>query len=582
VFLWCPLFIGLGQTDLQSDEAIYSYAIERILETGDWLTPRSIPFDGPFLEKPPLKFWLVALGIRAGLLPQDEFGFRVLDALFGSIAFGYVFLLGHQMAGAICGFVAVLILFAVPSLLFDHGLRTSNMEAALVLAYCGGLFHFVRWTESTESRRSSRHAAATVAYFTMGFMMKFVGVLFLPLVCAISFWWRGPQLLEARSRWKQWVVPAAVALVVVLPWFMWQAGRSDGLWTSMWVEQVYGRFTGVLDARRALPWHQYFSQSLEELSWAGSHWISALGLVVLGYQAFVMHHWLARVLLVWLVVPFCLLSIPTSKYFHYVYPFLPPLAIGAGAAAAIVFRSIERLASGAAATLAKQAPRVFQQPIGGWASKGLVLVGSFAALIGLWTAANGQVSLEIGGVRVFRNSSVVRPLLFATILIGLSRHDRIPTKGIAIAATAAILPLGTYVRTFDRLAEERYPLRALSDCALRTDGVRHETHVYLGSYDQLLNHSPYYYLRHVGPWVYFGGRPRNEELDVRLYVPGQQALAIMPTGDYRLLAEQLTRRELSVPKAVLLGNDNVLLLPGPLAGCSESWVAAAGKTVDDL
>src|SRR5687768_7786551 len=74
-----PLFIELGEWDLQSDEAIYSYAVDRMLETGDWLTPRGIRFDTPFLEKPPLKLWLVAGAIRAGLLPQDEYGFRFFD-----------------------------------------------------------------------------------------------------------------------------------------------------------------------------------------------------------------------------------------------------------------------------------------------------------------------------------------------------------------------------------------------------------------------------------------------------------------------------------------------------------------------
>src|SRR5688572_5216175 len=61
VALFCaPLLIGLDGWDLGNDEAIYSYAVDRILETGEWLTPRSIQVDGPFLEKPPLKFWMVA------------------------------------------------------------------------------------------------------------------------------------------------------------------------------------------------------------------------------------------------------------------------------------------------------------------------------------------------------------------------------------------------------------------------------------------------------------------------------------------------------------------------------------------
>ena len=80
-----PLFVGLGTPDLGTDEAIYSFAVDRILETGDWLVPKSSPSEtDPFLEKPPLKFWIVALPIKAGLLPHDEFGLRFVDAVAGS------------------------------------------------------------------------------------------------------------------------------------------------------------------------------------------------------------------------------------------------------------------------------------------------------------------------------------------------------------------------------------------------------------------------------------------------------------------------------------------------------------------
>ena len=82
--LFCiPLFIGLSGWDLRNDEAIYSYAVDRVLETGDWLTPRSIPTDEPFLEKPPLKFWLVAGAMRLGLLPFDDFGMQSRSARSG-------------------------------------------------------------------------------------------------------------------------------------------------------------------------------------------------------------------------------------------------------------------------------------------------------------------------------------------------------------------------------------------------------------------------------------------------------------------------------------------------------------------
>src|SRR5438128_1865294 len=78
VLFGLPLFAGLGRTDMENDEAIYSYSVERMLALHDWLTPRAI-YDGadrPFLEKPPLKIWVVAAGQLAGL-PRDESGLRL-------------------------------------------------------------------------------------------------------------------------------------------------------------------------------------------------------------------------------------------------------------------------------------------------------------------------------------------------------------------------------------------------------------------------------------------------------------------------------------------------------------------------
>ena len=76
-----PLFVGLGARDLENDEAIYSFAVDSILASGDWLNPVLSPFETDrFLEKPPLKFWIVAAPIALGLLPHNELGLRSWDA----------------------------------------------------------------------------------------------------------------------------------------------------------------------------------------------------------------------------------------------------------------------------------------------------------------------------------------------------------------------------------------------------------------------------------------------------------------------------------------------------------------------
>jgi 4-amino-4-deoxy-L-arabinose transferase-like glycosyltransferase len=572
-----PLFIDLGEWDLQSDEAIYAYAVDRMLETGDWMTPRTIRFDTPFLEKPPLKLWLIAGAIRAGLLPQDEYGFRFFDALFGAIAFVYVFWLGRSLSGWLCGVVAVLVLFTLPDLLFDHGLRSNNMDAALVLAYCGGVFHFARWVEQADRTRSPIHAAAAALYFTLGFMTKFVAVAFLPLVCVLSVWWNSDTRLRARAHWRDWILPALLAAAAIAPWFVYQAAHAEGLWQTIWRDQVFARFTGEMDPRRLLPWHYYVSWLSGQAISAGSQWIALLGLFTLGAQAWRGRPWMARLLLLWLILPIAVLSLGTSKFLHYMYPFLPPLALGAGAAAAtlvvIIERLIARIATAATGHRLQLTPTLRSHTR---AQRVMVAGGLLAAALAVWTASAGRVVVEIGGIGVLRNSSVVRPLVIAAILFVVSRHAWIVGHALAIAAVAIILPVSAYTRTLNELSLVDHPLRALSDCALTMPAARPETRAYLHYY-QLLNHSPYYYLRRVGPWDEQGTGLTNDELDRRLYEPGRQAFTILSSSDYDRFAPGIVARDLAIPAGVALEVNLVLLTPGPFQACGRAAVAAGGE-----
>ena len=44
-----------------------------------------------------------------------------------------------------------MVLFVHGPLLFEHGLRGNNMEAPLLLCYCGGVYHYLAW--ATRRRR---------------------------------------------------------------------------------------------------------------------------------------------------------------------------------------------------------------------------------------------------------------------------------------------------------------------------------------------------------------------------------------------------------------------------------------------
>jgi len=392
ILLFCaPLFVKLGANDLANDEAIYSYAVDRVLETGDWLTPRAIPGNNPFLEKPPLKFWLVAAPIEAKLLPHDEFGMRFVDALAGSVALVYIFLFGRAVAGPLCGIIAVFVTVTQGQLVYVHGIRSNNMESALLLSYCGGLFHFSRWVEGEIAQQRSRDAVALAAFFVFGFMTKFVAALFLPLVCAIALAWRRGGLRLFAARWREWVAPLILVIATTVPWFAYQTVQTgSALWAVMFKEHVVTRLTSSLDVHHLQPWYFYYKELWRELNRAGSRLIVVLGLLVLLWAAVRERSWPARLLLVWAIVPLAIISTGTSKLFHYAYPFVPPLALGAGFVAVRALRGVDAVAR-------RASPRI-RQPLESfrrrlphstfWRRFALVL-GAAAMVVGLWTAAMG-------------------------------------------------------------------------------------------------------------------------------------------------------------------------------------------------
>jgi len=150
ILLVVPLFLLIGAGDLSNDEAIYSFAADSIVATGDWLNPADISSDdAPFLEKPPLKFWLVATGLKLGL-PDSNWGHRFFDALFGALIIGYLVVIGLRIETPWAGLSAAVMFFVFQRPLIVHGILNNLMESALILQYCGSVYHFI--AKCTETR----------------------------------------------------------------------------------------------------------------------------------------------------------------------------------------------------------------------------------------------------------------------------------------------------------------------------------------------------------------------------------------------------------------------------------------------
>lgn len=595
-----PLLFGLNEPEMRSDEAIYSYAVERILESGEWLTPKSIPGDGPFLEKPPLKFWLVAAGIKSGLLPANDAGLRWFDGLFGAIGFFYVFLIGCRLSGPTCGFVSVLALFTLDPLVFEHGLRSNNMEAAVFLSYCGGLYHFMRWVEDAPGHGRRGQAFAVAGYFVLGFMTKFVAAAFLPMIGVVSLLWRRDGVRTIASGWRDWILPVAAALAVTAPWFIyeWRLYGSQ-FWQIIFGVHVFKRFTSWLDPAHLHPWHYYFSWTWREVIYAREQILVAVGLARLAVAAVRGETWTSRVVLVWGVLPLSLISIGTSKLGHYAYPFWPPLGLGAGLAFAWVLDLARRFEPAIVGQLARITPK----RAAAWSARRsrvrtvLLALAGLMLTIALWTLFIAPVHIAVGGVTVFSNSSFLRPAFAAVALFWLAGQARTLLRFAVAFAMAFLLPLATYMDKVHRIGKVDHPIRAARDCitAVEDSGAPVGHGVYNAAAD--LHHAYYFYLGRIGAWV---AAPQFslEDTLARLTTPGQQTPVVIQRPDYDALAATVPPLPVTAPdapppppdeyaplratltKGAVSFDDNVaMLLPGPFQACAAPMLEADGHPI---
>ena len=575
VALFCaPLFIGLGRTDFQNDEPIYAFAVDVMLKNGDWLTPRSIPReDYAFLEKPPLKFWIVAAAMRAGLLPQNEFGHRFFDALFGAAAFLYVFAIGLKLGGPLCGLLSVFMLFIHGPLLYEHGIRSNNMEAPLLLAYCGGIYHFYAWATAGDSRRRRLHPLAFAGFFVFGFMTKFVAALFLPLVAGIVTLAFAEWRRRFLDDWRIWLVAALLVAVLTTPWFIYQAKlHGHTFWRILVAEQVVMRMDEHLDPAHLQPWHFYFSTLHWQLERNATLPPIAIGLALLVFDTIRRRSPLGALLLCWFCVPTVAISFGSSKLYHYLFPFLPPLAIAAGYLPVgllrtdSVFRRVVEscgdhpIVNRWVRRLHARAPRL---PAIAYA---VALVAYAVAVV---TVVYGRFGIHLGGVTLFRNNSIARPLAVSVILFVLAGRGKLAARWTIAIACLLTLPLYVYLRTVEEVHDKDNKLGTLKACldagaaAAPARGVH--VHTDLDTWRYI------YYFRDFG-WHHPGERNDSQLLPL-LFDEGRQQPVLLKGSDVARVQRDVGVRLDNIAR-VRFADGLQLLLPGPYAACAGPGAAA--------
>ncbi len=315
--LYLTLFFQLGKLPfIGADEPRYARIGEEMLERGDLVTPT---LEGrPWLEKPPLLFWLEGASFRwfgvSEATARLPVAILALLCVLGTAYFAY------RVSDQETGELTLLIL--PTSALFLAFARFASTDMPLVA--CFSLAVASAYLAATTSRPLV-WAALAGAWLAGACLAKgpVALILFAGIYVLYSIW-QGRMLWN----WKQLLLGGSIFAALALPWF-WMVWKATGFEfvSSFWINHHLARFlTGFHRHSQPFwyylpvillgffPWSFFLGTSLWRL-WQTRH---APGTQARSPEVF---------LWIWVLVPLLFFSISSSKLAGYILPVFPALAV---------------------------------------------------------------------------------------------------------------------------------------------------------------------------------------------------------------------------------------------------------------
>jgi 4-amino-4-deoxy-L-arabinose transferase-like glycosyltransferase len=313
---------GLGTGTLwDNSETAYGEVAREILLTHDWVVMHLNLT--PWFVQPPLYFWIAAA--FAKIFGVGSFALRLPSAL-ATVAMGAA--IGYAtttLAGSRVGMYGAVVLST--SLMQAVIGRMAIMDALLDLAVAIGILALFRAFTGGRPVLSVLGASIAIAF---GILAK-GPVAFVVVALVIVPWFLWERYAGARLTYPpvwSWFAALALLLAIDTPWFALLVSRAGPPAFDMLIgHYTFGRYVGTIENQSGpiwyyipvvilgfFPWIAYLPGAIA-VSWRHARTPNGLSVHV------------ARLALVWSIVPFVFFSLASTKLPNYVALELPALAI---------------------------------------------------------------------------------------------------------------------------------------------------------------------------------------------------------------------------------------------------------------
>lgn len=293
---------------LEKDEPRYAAIGRAMAQTGDWITPRL--WGSPWFEKPPLLYWMTALGTMAGL--DRELAARLPVALLSLVFLLASFFLLRREFGAQAAAVATALLASCAGWITYSEFCLTDLPLAVCFSFA--VFLALRLIGAGSPTHINLRFLAIGALLGLATLAKGL----VPIALALPFFW----FLRGYVR-KWWLAVLAFA-VIALPWYAAVYERNGYAFVQDFFVKHHWERVYSPSLQHVQPWYYYLPVLL-----AGVFpWTPLLGIFALRGM-----NWDERRTFLAVTCAFGLIffSIPLNKLPGYLLPLLPSLFALVGA-----------------------------------------------------------------------------------------------------------------------------------------------------------------------------------------------------------------------------------------------------------
>jgi 4-amino-4-deoxy-L-arabinose transferase-like glycosyltransferase len=312
VLVW---FLAWAHPLYPPDEGRYGAAAAAMAEGGDWLVPTHR--GAPHLTKPPLAYWLQAVGVEA--LGRTELAVRWPSLAATSLVLVVLFWFARRTLGTRPAVVAVAVAGVMPYVLVVGRLATTDALVAL------SWFTALAVGYLLAERRAPTIPALVAFWGAIGFGVLAKGPVGLAPCIILGTWLLLARRFRDVARFQPWFgLPLAILPV---GWWIWSVVHLHENLGRLWWDETIGRVTGENDLR-VQPWWFYLPLFLGGLYPATAMLVlPVFNLRPRDCLPFFTAGDLRALLLIAVLLPLVGFSLSTGKLATYLLPLAPPLAL---------------------------------------------------------------------------------------------------------------------------------------------------------------------------------------------------------------------------------------------------------------